>query len=1066
MASTSAYSTGILDELHASRSKIPFVTPCSGESVVEVSGSHISSMFKKRRISMSTGFTSCNDFSETEAFLPVLHSPGYFMEPSLKELAARELNDPGYCCRVRDFTIGRVGYGRVKFFGETDIRWLDLDRIVRFDRHEVVVYEDETNKPAVGEGLNKSAEVTLVLESLFFQGEQLHNVVNKLRKSMERQGAYFILFDPSNGEWKFLVDHFSRFGLTEDDEDDIIMDDADTIQRPGEATSSDICEVDEDLQEGPSGTVLSHSLPAHLGLDPVKMQEMRMLMFPTEGEESEDLDGSFSHEKQHLRKEYIRPGLQYSARKVSYRTSPPIVRKTPQALLEYNVNSSDSSSPETILMTRQNKGLPLRTRKVQGFKLDLKYETPITRMHSSNIVDAGLFMGKSFRVGWGPNGILVHTGTPVGVTDFGIGLSSVINVEKVAINKVVRDENDRVKEELIDSCFSSPLNLHKSIKHEKIEIQAGSFKLNLQKLVSNRLELPEICRSYIEIVERQLDVSGLSASARVVLMHQVMVWELIKVLFSAREINADSKSLDADADEDMMHDKKDGSPDIELEALPLVRRAEFSYWLQESVCHRVQEEISCLNESSDLEHIFLLLTGRQLDSAVESSVSKGDVRLACLLAQAGGSTVNRSDMARQLDLWRMNGLDFNFIEKDRVRLYELLAGNIQGALHSSKIDWKRYLGLLMWYQLPPDTSLPIIVRTYQQLLDEGQAPYPVPVYIDEGPLEEAVTWSPGDRFDLAYYLMLLHSTEESKFDALKTMFSAFSSTYDALDYHMIWHQRCILEAVGAFSSDELHVLDMSFVSQLLCLGQCHWAIYVVLHMPHCDDLPYLQASVIREILFQYCETWSAQAMQRQFIEDLGVPLAWLHEARATYYHYYGNMSKSLEHLLEYSNWQRAHSIFMTSVAHTLFLSANHPEVWRLAHTMEEYKSEIADWDLGAGIYVSFYSLKDALREENTMSELDCLERKNDACRDFFGRLNESLAVWGSKLPVDARATYSLMAEEICNLLLSDSGEGATREVQLSCFDAMVSAPLPEDLRSCHLQDAVSLFTSYLSELAS
>nr|DAD21108.1 TPA_asm: hypothetical protein HUJ06_022571 [Nelumbo nucifera] len=110
-------------------------------------------------------------------------------------------------------------------------------------------------------------------------------------------------------------------------------------------------------------------------------------------------------------------------------------------------------------------------------------------------------------------------------------------------------------------------------------------------------------------------------------------------------------------------------------------------------------------------------------------------------------------------------------------------------------------------------------------------------------------------------------------------------------------------------------------------------------------------------------------MQRQFIEDLGVPSAWLHEARATYYHYYGNMSKALE----YSNWQRAHLIFTTSVVHTLFLSANHPELWRLAHTMEEYKSEIADWDLGAEIYVSFYSLKDALREENSTSELDCLD---------------------------------------------------------------------------------------------
>lgn len=38
--------------------------------------------------------------------------------------------------------------------------------------------------------------------------------------------------------------------------------------------------------------------------------------------------------------------------------------------------------------------------------------------------------------------------------------------------------------------------------------------------------------------------------------------------------------------------------------------------------------------------------------------------------------------------------------------------------------------------------------------------------------------------------------------------------------------------------------------------------------------------------------------------------------------------------------------------------------------MEEHKSEIEDWDLGAGIYISFYLLKSSLQEDNdTMNEL-------------------------------------------------------------------------------------------------
>lgn len=38
--------------------------------------------------------------------------------------------------------------------------------------------------------------------------------------------------------------------------------------------------------------------------------------------------------------------------------------------------------------------------------------------------------------------------------------------------------------------------------------------------------------------------------------------------------------------------------------------------------------------------------------------------------------------------------------------------------------------------------------------------------------------------------------------------------------------------------------------------------------------------------------------------------------------------------------------------------------------MEDHKSEIEDWDLGAGIYISFYVLRSSLQEDNdTMSEM-------------------------------------------------------------------------------------------------
>ena len=48
-----------------------------------------------------------------------------------------------------------VGYGSVFFCGVVNATGLNLDEIVHFRRKEVIVYPDDKNKPAQGEGLNR-----------------------------------------------------------------------------------------------------------------------------------------------------------------------------------------------------------------------------------------------------------------------------------------------------------------------------------------------------------------------------------------------------------------------------------------------------------------------------------------------------------------------------------------------------------------------------------------------------------------------------------------------------------------------------------------------------------------------------------------------------------------------------------------------------------------------------------------------------------------------------------------------------------------------------------------------
>ncbi|CAD5312304.1 unnamed protein product [Arabidopsis thaliana] len=166
--------------------------------------------------------------ADIEALMPKLRQSDYFTEPRIQELAAKERADPGYCRRVRDFVVGRHGYGSIKFMGETDVRRLDLESLVQFNTREVIVYMDESKKPAVGQGLNKPAEVTLLnikcidkkTGKQFTEGERVEKYKMMLKKKAEAQGAEFVSFDPVKGEWKFRVEHFSSYKLGDEDEED------------------------------------------------------------------------------------------------------------------------------------------------------------------------------------------------------------------------------------------------------------------------------------------------------------------------------------------------------------------------------------------------------------------------------------------------------------------------------------------------------------------------------------------------------------------------------------------------------------------------------------------------------------------------------------------------------------------------------------------------------------------------------------------------------------------------------------------------------------------------------
>ncbi|KAF7643759.1 hypothetical protein LDENG_00234110 [Lucifuga dentata] len=146
----------------------------------------------------------------------------------MEELA--ELVEENGECVVENFTVGRKGYGSIYFPGEVNVTGLNVDEIVHIRRKEVIVYPDDKNKPAEGEGLNRRAEVTLdgvwpndkTTCTQIRSPERLAdmNYEGRLEKASRKQGARFLEYRPETGSWVFEVAHFSKYGLQDSDEEE------------------------------------------------------------------------------------------------------------------------------------------------------------------------------------------------------------------------------------------------------------------------------------------------------------------------------------------------------------------------------------------------------------------------------------------------------------------------------------------------------------------------------------------------------------------------------------------------------------------------------------------------------------------------------------------------------------------------------------------------------------------------------------------------------------------------------------------------------------------------------
>ena len=293
-----------------------------------------------------------------------------------------------------------------------------------------------------------------------------------------------------------------------------------------------------------------------------------------------------------------------------------------------------------------------------------------------------------------------------------------------------------------------------------------------------------------------------------------------------------------------------GSNDDLIQRISEIRRKlALSEWLANAVAPSVDHDLLDASENRPAR-VFTLLSGNQVDRAVQSALDGNDMRLATLVSQIGGPDMFREEVMRQLDDWQKYKAS-PLIGAEYRRLYALLAGitdvspgdpsrgsdGCPDVFIAEGLDWKRAFGLHLWYGNAFDDTIGNVLQSYSAALSSAHSPArPLPPYLEKS-TSLAKTWiMPTEPTDILYGLIRLFSDATVSLDQVLHPRDCAPSP---LDLRMPWHLYMLLSKVLAkrdFEDRDLGYsatadqLTSGYAMQLEESGEWLWAAFVLLHL--------------------------------------------------------------------------------------------------------------------------------------------------------------------------------------------------------------------------------------------
>ena len=358
-------------------------------------------------------------------------------------------------------------------------------------------------------------------------------------------------------------------------------------------------------------------------------------------------------------------------------------------------------------------------------------------------------------------------------------------------------------------------------------------------------------------------------------------------------------------------------------------------WLKAACEEDVRNDIREALERNDVHSaIFAASTGGDLEEASAVAMKHGYLHLASLLATGAAGFDSITDQVQQ---WNESGAAVT-IPAELLRIYTILGGdlNSEGQVHlaciraetPAQLDWRRRLCMLLTFGVHPtdEATLGSLIERYGSEVAENTSPYPSSRYIWNKP-----AMAEGGPQCLLYKILAMTraigESGSAETESLSNVIDPSGYTAANSDFSGSFHVGAVISALGVGCSlspvEQAKVLD-SYASQLVSCGRWDLGVYIMLcafGIDRPEDLV-SRERIAKGIVLRNCpDVLEGEIIPyRDELESIGVPSAWFEEALAYRCGNRGDTFVYVKHLSQFSPEEARTAVEKLVVPNMLFMT--------------------------------------------------------------------------------------------------------------------------------------------------